>query len=132
MKHQYGTICIGSIFALTAVALGAFGAHALKGILIEQGTLETWKTAVDYQMWHALSLVVLAMLQKNDYAARTGFTRNCFCLGIFLFSGSLYALSLGGPNWLGPVTPIGGLCFMAGWAHLAWRSFRSSINASDE
>lgn len=130
MKHQHSTICIGSIFALTAVALGAFGAHALKEILVEQGTLQTWKTAVDYQMWHALGLIALAVPLKLGHASP--FTRNCFCLGILLFSGSLYALSLGAPNWLGPVTPIGGLCFMAGWAHLAWRSFKTSINASNE
>jgi len=102
-------------FALLAVALGAFGAHALKGALVERGTLETWKTAVDYQIWHALALLLIAAIDGNRRSAA------CFVLGILLFSGSLYFIALGGPSWLGPVTPLGGLSFMLGWVLLLIR-----------
>lgn len=129
MKHRHTFICLGSAFALTAVILGAFGAHALKVILLERGTLETWKTAVDYHMWHALGLLLLANLPLNDKIAR--FCLNSFCLGIFLFSGSLYALALGAPNWLGPITPLGGLCFIVGWGLLAWKSCKPPVNATN-
>ncbi|CAA6676623.1 MULTISPECIES: DUF423 domain-containing protein [unclassified Lentimonas] len=107
----------GALFALIAVILGAFGAHALKGTLIENGTFSTWETAVRYQMWHALALILLSLMPEQQQAPRL--TGNCFIVGILLFSGSLYPLALGGPSWLGPITPLGGLCLIIGWVRLA-------------
>jgi uncharacterized membrane protein YgdD (TMEM256/DUF423 family) len=107
---------LGTLFAFIAVMLGAFGAHALKGTLAESGTLEVWQTAVDYQMWHALTLVLCALMGKTSPALRAAVS--FFAAGILLFSGSLYWLALGGPGWLGPVTPLGGLSLMLGWIFL--------------
>ncbi|MFO8027576.1 MAG: DUF423 domain-containing protein [Opitutales bacterium] len=114
---------LGSLAALTAVALGAFGAHALKDTLAEAGTSAVWQTAVDYHMWHALALVLCAALPGGSRAIRSAIW--LFAAGILLFSGSLYWLALDGPGWLGPITPLGGLSFMAGWAALGvafWQS----------
>jgi uncharacterized membrane protein YgdD (TMEM256/DUF423 family) len=113
---------IGCLAALAAVMLGAFGAHALKGTLVEAGTLEVWQTAVDYHIWHALALVLCAVIPGATRTVRLAVA--LFTVGILLFSGSLYWLALGGPSWLGPVTPLGGLALMTGWAALAsafWR-----------
>ncbi len=96
-----------------AVALGAFGAHALKGTLQAHGTSEVWKTAVLYHFIHAVALLVLATLP-----AAGRFASWLFVAGIILFSGSLYLLALTNLKWLGPITPLGGLCFLAGWACL--------------
>lgn len=94
----------GALLAFLGVALGAFGAHALEGKLDERGR-HLWQTAVSYQMWHALAILVVA-----------GSTaRGCFFAGTVIFSGTLYALALGAPRALGAVTPIGGLLFLAGW-----------------
>lgn len=97
-----------------AVALGAFGAHALKHILESNGTAEIWRTAVLYHFIHAIMLYVVA--SRSPLAAGPWW---CFALGIVAFSGSLYALSLVKWAWLGPVTPIGGASFLAGWFWLA-------------
>lgn len=103
--------------ALLGVALGAFGAHALKDALVELGTLDTWKTAVLYQLVHAVVMLVLA---ERAVVGRSGawWAWGFFAGGVVLFSGSLYGLALGGPGWLGPVTPLGGLAFMIGWGRL--------------
>lgn len=97
-------------FAFLAVALGAFGAHALKDTLIANNTTEVWKTAVLYHFVHAVALLVLATLPG---AGRL--TAGLFIAGIVLFSGSLYLLALTNLKWLGPITPLGGICFLAGW-----------------
>ena len=108
----------GILFALSAVILGAFGAHALKDILLERGSSATWETAVHYQMWHALALILTSLIhEKTPVRPLTGY---CFMIGTLLFSVSLYALALGGPRWLGPITPLGVLCLIAGWALLAY------------
>lgn len=113
---------IACLAGLTGVILGAFGAHALKEVLIEAGTLETWKTAVAYQMWHALALLFTA---SQPASGLVQFTASCFAVGILLFSGSLYWLALGGPAWLGPVTPLGGLLLILGWGGLLVAGLRS-------
>jgi len=100
---------------LLDVALGAFGAHALKGRLSPEA-LAVFETGVRYQAYHALALLLLAALRGPDRAAW------CFVGGIVLFSGSLYALALTGVRWLGAVTPLGGLLFLAGWLLLALKS----------
>ena len=109
----------GAILALAGVAAGAFGAHALAGTLAETGGTETWGTAADYHLWHALALCVLG---AGPLRARATAPAVCFIAGIALFPGSLYWLALGGPAWLGPVTPAGGLSLMVGWA-LTARAF---------
>jgi uncharacterized membrane protein YgdD (TMEM256/DUF423 family) len=93
--------------------LGAFGAHALRGH-IDDAALQIWHTAVEYQFWHALALLALATLAPpSPRAARLAALS--FSVGIALFSGSLYALALGAPRWIGAITPCGGAAFIAGW-----------------
>ena len=100
----------------SAVLLGAFGAHALRGVLDARGA-ELWHTAVNYHAWHALALAVAAGLG----CGRSGrVAMAAFVVGIVLFSGSLYALALGAPRWVGIITPFGGLAFVAGWLALGW------------
>lgn len=107
----------GALLALTGVALGAFGAHALRDTL-GPAKLGTWNAAVQYQMWHAVALVALSAVTLP----RLGLPAALLVAGTVLFSGSLYALALTGARWLGPVTPIGGLLMIAGWTVLAWRA----------
>ena len=115
-------ILTASFFGLTAVVLGAFGAHGLDG-KITSHQLETWKTAVSYQFYHTAALLFLSTFSraKNSYIRFSFIT---FTLGILLFSGSLYLLStysitgFGSPAILGPLTPIGGLSFILGWVGL--------------
>jgi len=101
------------------VILGAFGAHALRARLSE-AAIATWQTAVAYQFTHALALIAVGILLRQGLGASRPLTvaGAAFCLGIVFFSGSLYALALGGPRWLGPVTPIGGAAFIVGWLAL--------------
>jgi uncharacterized membrane protein YgdD (TMEM256/DUF423 family) len=108
----------GAILGLLAVALGAFGAHALEGRLTAE-ELATFETAVRYQMYHALALVAVAGLMKRR-SPGTELAGGAFLVGILLFSGSLYLLVLTGESWLGAVTPLGGLAYLAGWLALAW------------
>jgi len=100
------------------VALGAFGAHGLRG-KVEERLLETFQTAVQYQMIHALALLIVAtMMLQSGRNLTLDIAAGGFVVGILLFSGSLYGLVLTDMRWLGPVTPLGGLCFIAGWAAL--------------
>lgn len=107
----------GAIGAL-GVALGAFGAHALRERLAV-GPLETWHTAVEYHLLHAVALLAVA-LYGSATGRPIGLPAGLFAAGIVLFSGSLYGLALGGPRLLGPVTPLGGLCLIAAWIALAF------------
>ena len=109
-------IVIASVMGASAVALGAFGAHALKARL-EPASLTTWSTAVEYHLVHALALLALALFGSATGRA-IGLPAFALTVGIVLFSGSLYLLALGGPRWLGPITPLGGLCFIGGWLAL--------------
>lgn len=110
----------GACFGFFGVALGAFAAHALKPHLTELGTIEIWRTAVLYQFVHAMAL--LAIGQRDQVSRKTVIF---FGTGILLFSGSLYVLAWN-PAWVmaGPLTPLGGLLFLAGWASLLWDSLR--------
>ncbi|WP_243039735.1 DUF423 domain-containing protein [Dyella sedimenti] len=98
----------------SAVMLGAFGAHALRDVLDARGT-ELWHTAVSYHFWHALALV-LAVSAAPGRARRVASA--CFALGIVVFCGTLYALALGAPRWVGAITPVGGVSFIVGWLAL--------------
>lgn len=114
----------GALYGLLGVALGAFGAHALKQKLTPE-LLGVWRTAVEYQFWHALALLAVAQLLRSQPAPALNLAGACFALGVLVFSGSLYALCLSGLRVLGAVTPLGGLLLLAGWAALicyAWKS----------
>ena len=113
---------IAAVAAFLAVALGAFGAHGLEG-RISEADLATFETAVRYQMYHALALLLVAALPEA-VADRGGRVAGWgFAGGILVFSGSLYLLLLTGQRWLGALTPLGGIAFLAGWAALAWGFF---------
>ena len=116
------TVILSGIFGLTGVLLGAFGAHALNAALLARGTRELWETAVSYQLFHAAALLGAAALARGPWTADARWLRRaaaCWSTAIPLFSGSLYALALGGrPALFGPVTPLGGAAFLAGWACL--------------
>jgi uncharacterized membrane protein YgdD (TMEM256/DUF423 family) len=116
---------LGSILAFSAVLLGAFGAHALKETLSAYDSIQTWETAVRYQMWHAIALILLSMISLTQPTPKM--IGPCFAVGSLLFSGSLYGLALDGPKWLGPVTPLGGLSLMVGWLLLAYSCFKSKV-----
>ena len=116
---------LGSILAFSAVLLGAFGAHAIKETLSAHDSIQTWETAVRYQMWHALSLILLSMIRLTQPTPKM--IGPCFTIGTLLFSGSLYGLALDGPKWLGPITPLGGLSLMIGWLLLAYSCFKNKV-----
>ena len=112
-------IAFGAFNAFIAVAAGAFAAHGLKDILsIEY--LNTFRTAADYQMMHGIGLILIGILNKQD-ANRSNIVAAVFMfVGIILFSGSLYLLTLTGIKWLGIITPFGGLCFLIAWLTLGF------------
>jgi uncharacterized membrane protein YgdD (TMEM256/DUF423 family) len=116
-------IISGVSFAAIAVGLGAFGAHALKARL-QADMLQVFETGVRYQMYHSMALILTGLLSEKINSIK--YAGNFFIAGILLFSGSLYLLSTkeifsdGTMNFLGPVTPLGGLCFLAGWGILLY------------
>jgi len=114
---------LGAIFAFLAVALGAFGAHALRAH-VEPADLAIWETGVRFQMYHALGLVVVAWASTRWAGPLVSAAGWLFVLGIVLFAGSLYVLVLTGQRWWGAVTPLGGVSFLVGWALLAWSALR--------
>jgi len=117
------TVAAG-LLGFLGVALGAFGAHALKATLLANGQLESWKTAVLYQLIHAVALLALASW-RDSFAGSNARIAICWIVGVALFSGSLYALALGGPiRLLWPVTPLGGLALLAGWAMLVFTAWK--------
>ena len=112
------------LLGFLGVALGAFGAHALKATLLANGQLENWEKAVHYQLIHAVALLALASW-RNSQADPDAKVAACWVAGIVFFSGSLYWLALGGPiKFIWPLTPLGGLALLAGWGMLvltAWK-----------
>ena len=117
------------VFGILAIILGAFGAHGLKKVLAPEA-LETFETGVKYQMYHAIILLILGFNLNFD-KPMDSWIINCFIFGTLLFSFSIYALCLGAakgnkPRFLGPVTPIGGLLLVVGWALLLY-SFVSNL-----
>lgn len=118
-------LCAAGLSGLVAVALGAFGSHGLKGKLSDT-SLAVWQTAVQYQFYHTLLLVAVALfLQRSPAVSWLLASGGLTLVGLLMFCGSLYWLALDGPRWLGPVTPFGGLCFMLAWICLAVHAFRS-------
>ncbi len=123
MDRTFATL--GAISAFIAVAAGAFGAHALRARLAPD-MLAVFETAARYQMYHALALVAVAWASTRWPGSVVTAAGWLFVAGTLLFSGSLYALALTGVRQLGAITPLGGLCFLAGWAGLAVGIFRSN------
>jgi len=122
MKPPHSSLLVAAgLLGFTGVALGAFGAHGLKSALEAAGQMENWKTAVSYQLVHAVALLALA--QWPQPAVRK--IGACWIGGVVLFSGSVYWLALGGPiKLLWPVTPLGGLALLGGWLLLTWTAWR--------
>jgi uncharacterized membrane protein YgdD (TMEM256/DUF423 family) len=115
--NQKPLLIIASLFGLTGVALGAFGAHGLRGI-VPPDLLATFETGVRYQMYHTFALFVTALLYGSADGRRVRIAGICFIVGIVIFSGSLYAMTFTGIRMFGAVTPFGGLGFLAGWVFL--------------
>lgn len=114
-----------SVLLALAVALGAFGAHGLKSQL-SADMMQTYKTGVEYHFYHALGLLLIGILAISYPSELMKWSAICLAAGIVVFSGSLYVLAVTGIKWLGTVTPIGGLSFIAGWILLflaVWKKF---------
>jgi uncharacterized membrane protein YgdD (TMEM256/DUF423 family) len=120
-------LAAGAISAGLAVAAGAFGAHALRARL-EPADLATFETGARYQMYHAFAMVAVSWVASRTTSGAANTAGWCFLIGTVLFSGSLYLLTLSGLRWLGAITPLGGLAFLAGWAALASAAMRLDGN----
>ncbi len=119
-------LALGALYGFLGVACGAFGAHALRTRL-SGDMLAVWKTAVEYQMFHALTLLAVGLLLRaGGSSTLLNVSGACFTGGVLLFSGSLYALALSGVRVLGAITPLGGLLFLIGWALLLLVALRST------
>lgn len=120
-------LVLAGISGALAVGLGAFGAHGLEPLLIKNGRLDTFETAVSYHFYHTLGLLVMGILAliKPDWKGLSLAAWGMF-LGILIFSGSLYILSLTGITWLGAITPIGGVGFILGWLALAYAVLKNA------
>jgi uncharacterized membrane protein YgdD (TMEM256/DUF423 family) len=117
---------ITGISGALAVCLGAFGAHGLEALLVENGRLDTFQTAVNYHFYHTLALLGIGILASvKPQWKGFSFTAWCMILGILIFSGSLYVLSLTGITWLGATAPLGGLSFILGWCSLVYLSIKN-------
>jgi uncharacterized membrane protein YgdD (TMEM256/DUF423 family) len=130
---QKKLILAGSLSGLISVAFGAFGAHYLKSKL-EPAQLDIFETAVRYQFYHSLAILIAAVLISATKESKMRISGNLFIAGIILFSGSLYVMTAcylfsdGPPAWIGPVTPLGGLCFMAGWLTMFLFTYQQKSN----
>ena len=115
---------LGAASALLGVAAGAFGAHALRARLSPE-MLAVFETGVRYQMYHALGLIGVGLMAVRWPSSQIGWAGWLFVAGTAIFSGSLYALSITGARWWGAVTPVGGVCFIVGWALVVWGVVRA-------
>ena len=127
--HKY-FLSAAALFGGLSVALGAFGAHALEGITDDAKTLHGFQTGIQYQMYHALALLMIALLYAKMPEKWVRWAGSCFITGIILFSGSLYLLTYlkiqgsDAVKFVGPITPLGGLFFIAGWLFLLLAAFK--------
>lgn len=110
---------VGCLSALVAVALGAFGAHGLRGRLVPD-MLMSFEIGVRYQMYHALGLLAVGLALSRWPSSAVALAGWLFIAGTVVFCGTLYLLAVSGQRWLGAVTPVGGAAFIAGWLVLAW------------
>lgn len=116
--NQKLTLVIGAFLGALAVGLGAFGAHALKNLLTENGRLETFELAVRYHFYHVLALLLTGFLMDKFQGNQLNYASLFFLLGIILFSGSLYLYALTNKTSFAMITPLGGVCFIIGWVLL--------------
>lgn len=112
-------LLIAAVFGFLAVALGAFGAHGLEGKITEKA-LKNWEKAVQYQMFHTMAIVFVALLLDKLQSAQLTTAGWFFTLGVVLFSGSLYFYSTTGQKFLAMITPFGGVAFLIGWLFFAY------------
>ncbi len=126
-----GFLKIAAITGILSVVLGAFAAHALKG-LVSDHSVTTFETGVRYQFYHVFALMAVGIFYKEFPSGILIWAGRFFLLGILLFSGSLYTLAIvqasvkPGYNWIGAITPFGGICFIAGWLLLFLSFFRKN------
>jgi uncharacterized membrane protein YgdD (TMEM256/DUF423 family) len=130
MRADRSFAAAGAALAFLAVAAGAFGAHALRGLL-SPVQMQVFETAARYQMYHALALLAVAWVSSRWPSVAIRFSGWMFVVGTVLFSGSLYLLVLTGIRWFGAVTPLGGIAFLAGWLALAWGTFVSPSDPNE-
>ncbi len=116
----------GAVIGFAGVALGAFGAHAFKPMLEASGRLDTFETAVKYQFYHALALILTGILFKDFGSASLRYSGMATLAGVIVFSGSLYLICFTGIKAFGAVAPIGGTLLLVGWALLFWTIFKSA------
>lgn len=116
--NQKTTLLVGAIAGALAVSIGAFGAHGLKAILIENQRTETFELAVRYHFYHTFAILLAGLFMEFFDERKLRWASLFFLIGIIIFSGSLYALSLTGITILGAITPLGGVSFIAGWLFL--------------
>lgn len=126
-------LVIAALLGALSVALGAFAAHGLKAV-VSADVLQIFETAVKYQMYHTLALLAVGILMQQSAAKQMKWAGNLFIAGIVLFSGSLYLLCyikhMDIPaTWVGAITPLGGICFIAGWLMLAVGAGRNATTA---
>lgn len=124
MKPHAWIVC-GALLAALSVAMGAFGAHGLKEQLAATSRTDTFETAARYHMYHAIALILVGLLAGGGGSRALDVAGWCFLAGILIFSGLCYALSLGGPRFLGAIVPIGGVAFIAGWIAMAVGTLRN-------
>jgi uncharacterized membrane protein YgdD (TMEM256/DUF423 family) len=127
-RNGLGWVSLGAGLAGLSIMLGAFGAHSLKALLTEK-KLATFHTATDYLGYHAVGLIAIGTLMivlNEDIHQKLQRSAQWLSTGIILFTGSLYVLTFDGPRFFGPITPLGGLCFMTGWITLAYSLFKHS------
>lgn len=126
MKSKW--IAIGAFSGAVAVLLGAFGAHGLKA-RVSPEDLEVWKTGVLYHTFHSVALVLFGLFQeRRRTSSGPGLL---FLIGIVVFGGTLYGIGIGGPRWLGAITPLGGLALIGGWVLFGVQALRSGNGSKD-
>jgi len=127
LSRSRPALVAAGILGATGVALGALGAHALKATLLERGMTAAWDTAAKYHLLHAVALLGWAACRRQGTEAdktTADWVTRFWVAGVVLFSGSLYGLATGGPRWLGPVTPLGGVALIVGWVLVAKQASR--------
>ena len=117
-------ILIGAIFGFIGVAIGAFGAHGLADTLETNGRTDTFQTASEYQMYHALAILMVGWLSTQVNHKLVQWAGYFFTAGVLIFSGSLYVLAIFDLGFMGAIAPIGGTSLLAGWACLVWIAWR--------
>jgi len=126
MESSKRYFVLASVFGLTGVGLGAFGAHALKSAL-DPGMFQVYETGVRYQMYHTFALFIAAWAFRSTQGRWFRTAARLFSTGILLFSGSLYLLSATSTTWFGYITPFGGLLFLGGWVLLALGFWKEKV-----